>query len=101
MIYIFWTCASEEEGSLVVGALLEKRLIACASLLPGVKSMFRWKGKVESAEEVKVILKSRDEHFEAITQVIRDMGSYEVAEIASVKVEKVSKDYEKWLLGET
>jgi periplasmic divalent cation tolerance protein len=101
MIYIFWTCAHREEARKVIDELLEKRLIACASILPEVESFFRWKGKIERTLETKAILKSRPEHFEKIRSVILEKGSYEVPEIAALNAETVNPSYLQWVWDET
>ena len=101
MIYIFWTSANREEATKIIEELLEKRLIACASILPEVESIFRWKGKVEKAIETKSILKTRREHFEKIRSLILEKGSYEVPEIAEIEAKRVNPSYFDWLNLET
>lgn len=101
MIYVFWTVAGEEEAGHVVRQLLEEGLVACASIVCGVRSVFRWEGKVEEKDEVKVILKSQEKHFGAICGVIREMGSYEVPEVVAVKVSEALPEYAAWVKAET
>lgn len=101
MIYLFWTCANEEEGEKVVRNLLDERLIACASLIPQVKSLYRWDGKIEEGCEVKVILKTKPQHFDAILSTIESLGSYDVPELAQVEPTKVNPAYLSWLDQET
>jgi periplasmic divalent cation tolerance protein len=101
MIYIFWTCQSREEAKKIVRLLLDQRLIACASLLPEVESLYRWKGKVEEGREVKVILKTQAKYFEPICAVIGQHGSYEVPEIAQVEVGMCNPRYLAWVMDET
>ncbi len=101
MIYIFWTCRDAKEAKSIIHSLLDKKWIACASLLPPITSIYRWEGKVEEATEVKVILKTKAAHFEAICALIHKEGSYEVPEIAALKAEKVDPFYASWLTKET
>src|SRR5262245_44847326 len=101
MIYIFWTCKSIEEAKTIIHHLLDLCLIACASVLPEVESIYRWEGKIEEGKEAKVILKTQAKHFEAICHVIQKMGSYEVPEISQVDVTKANPDYFSWVLKET
>ena len=101
MIYIFWSCRDRDEAKRVIHLLLEKRLIACASILLEVESIYRWEGKVEEAKEVKVILKSQKMHFEAVRSVICEQGSYEVPEICGMSVEMCNPSYLSWLAQET
>lgn len=98
MIYIFWSCANRDEAKKIIHGLLENRLIACASVFP-VESIYTWEGKVESASECKVILKSAADHFEAIRAYISSRCSYQVPEIASINASHVHAPYKKWLEG--
>ncbi|MCI5053038.1 MAG: divalent-cation tolerance protein CutA [Simkaniaceae bacterium] len=97
MIYLFWTCAQEKEANAIIHELLEKKLIACASVIPNVTSHYWWEGKIESSSEVKVILKSRKEHFDAIDALIHKRGSYDVAELCAITPTEVSENYLQWL----
>lgn len=97
MIYIVWSAKDVKEAKKVIGLLLERRLIACGSIIPGVTSVYRWEGKVEESEEVKVFLKTTKELFGEICNLIHKEGSYEVAEIASISTLAVLPEYEKWL----
>lgn len=101
MIYIFWTCRDREEAKKIARSLLDKRLIACASIWPEVESIYRWEGKIEEGKEAKVILKTEARHFEAICQLIRKEGSYEVPEISQIQVTKANPQYASWLRQET
>jgi len=101
MNYIFWTCRDSEEARRIALLLLEKNLIACASLIPQVQSLYRWKGKMEESTEVKVILKTQKQHFEAICDCILREGSYEVPEIVQIDTSCVYAPYAAWLKEET
>lgn len=97
MIYIFWTCCNQEEAEKIVNQLLTSKLIGCASLFPEIKSIYRWEEKIEESIEVKVILKTVLKNFEKIEEIILANCSYEIPEIAMVKVEKCSPRYFSWL----
>lgn len=101
MIYVFWTCRNLREAKRIVRLLLEARLIACASIWPEVRSVFRWKGKIEEAKEVKVILKTQGGHFDSICTYIQKNGSYEVPEILQVDVVRGNESYLEWVVQET
>jgi periplasmic divalent cation tolerance protein len=100
MNYIFWTCRDSAEAKRIARLLLEKNLIACASLIPQVESLYRWKGKIEEGKEVKVILKTQKEHFAAICDCILREGSYEVPEIVQIDTSRVYAPYAAWLKEE-
>lgn len=101
MIYIFWTCRNQAEAKKIVHGLLEKHLIACASVFPEVESIYRWEGKIEESKEVKVILKSQAKHFEAIRTYIEAHCSYEVPEILQADIVRGNPRYISWVVEET
>jgi periplasmic divalent cation tolerance protein len=96
-IQIEWMAASQEEARHIVKILLEKKLIACANLMANIESHYVWKGVLEQASEVKVILKSHQQHFAAVEKIIADQGSYEVPAITAYVIEKGNKSYLEWL----
>ncbi|HEY2810368.1 MAG TPA: divalent-cation tolerance protein CutA [Rhabdochlamydiaceae bacterium] len=100
MIYIFWTCAHKEESRKIIYGLLEKRLIACASAIDDVESIYRWEGKIEESREIKVILKTGAEHFDAILGYIEENGSYSVPEVIQVDAVRGNPKYLKWVAEE-
>lgn len=100
LAYIYWTCANEEEAKALVRSLLDQRLIACASIFPRVTSLYRWEGKLEEGEEVKVLLKTVATHFSAIETYIKEHSSYDVPEISQIDVSRASDSYLDWALQE-
>ena len=81
--------------------LLEKRWIACASILGEIESIYRWEGRIEEGKEVKIILKTENKYFDSICEYIQKNGSYEVPEILQVDVAGGSAKYLSWVLEET
>ena len=100
-ILILWTCKERREAEEIAKALLEQRLIACASIIPAVHSIFRWEGKIEQAEECKVFLKTVRSHFLAVQDYIRAHCSYDVPEIFQLSIEQGNPGYLAWLQDET
>jgi periplasmic divalent cation tolerance protein len=89
------------EAKKIVHGLLEKRLIACASIIPEVESIFRWSGQIEEAREVKVILKTVSRHFAAIRDCILSECSYDVPEITQIDITGGHLPYLTWVEQET
>lgn len=89
-----------EEGRRVARHLLERKWIACASLIPHVESIYRWEGKIEQGNEVKAILKTKKELFATVRDYIIEHCSYEVPEICEVRVDQGNPAYLKWVLDE-
>ncbi|MCC7157184.1 MAG: divalent-cation tolerance protein CutA, partial [Bryobacterales bacterium] len=77
--------------------LIEQRLAACVSLTPGAVSHYRWKGAIETSEEVMLTIKSRRSLFERLRAEIRRIHSYETPEILAVAVIDGDKDYLDWM----
>ena len=99
-IYIFWTCRNKPEAKKIIHALLEQRLIACASIFPEIESIYRWEGKIEEGQEIKVILKTTKHHFSTIQSFILNHCSYEVPEILQVNIANGNPRYLSWILEE-
>jgi len=101
LIYVFWTCRDKQEAKKIVHGLLDQRLIACASIFPAVESIYRWEGKIEESQEVKVILKTALKHYDAIQSYIQKHCSYEVPEILQVDIAQGNPSYLSWVVQET
>jgi periplasmic divalent cation tolerance protein len=91
------TTSTKAEAETIVQKLLEKKLIACGNILGPILSHFHWLGKIESAEEYLVLLKSRGDLFEELSETVKTVHSYDVPEILAFPVVKGSKDYLDWL----
>jgi len=101
IIYIFWTCRDKQEAKRIIHELLDKHLIACASIFPAVESIYRWDGKVEEGIEVKVILKTAAKRFNEVQSYIQTHCSYEVPEILQIDVVQGNPRYLSWVAEET
>ena len=97
MLLVISTFASEEDAARVVRALVGERLVACGSLLPGARSLYRWKGAVESNPECLLIIKSSRGLFDALRDVIEKAHSYEVPEVLALTVIDGAPNYLNWL----
>jgi len=97
-IVVLTTCGSQREALRLARALVENKLAACANIVQApVESIYRWKGKVESAKELLLIIKTSRARFRALEKKIRQMHSYKVPEIIAIPVASGSRDYLKWL----
>src|SRR5271169_4538324 len=97
-IVVLVTCASEKEAERIARAVVEARLAACGNVLRApVRSIYRWKGKVESAKEFLLIIKSSRRRFAQLQKAIRRLHSYEVPEIIALPIAAGSRDYLAWL----
>ncbi|MHB8412967.1 MAG: divalent-cation tolerance protein CutA [Candidatus Acidiferrales bacterium] len=97
-IVVMVTCGSRAEARKIARAVVEARLGACANVMASpVQSIYRWKGKVETAREVLVLMKSTRKRFSALEREIRRMHSYETPEIIALPIAGGSKAYLRWI----
>ncbi|PYP49243.1 MAG: divalent-cation tolerance protein CutA [Gemmatimonadetes bacterium] len=94
------TLASEADARALVTALLGDRLIACGTLLPGGRSLYRWQGKMTEESEVVVLLKTDRSKWDALCGVVRQRHPYEVPELLALPVEGGLERYLSWLAQE-
>jgi periplasmic divalent cation tolerance protein len=104
-VVVFVTVGSADEGDRVAQALVEERIAACVSRLPGIRSVYRWEDKVEQSAEELLVIKTRKALFPALEKRVRELHSYAVPEIIALPVVAGSEPYLKWFgeqtLGET
>ncbi len=81
--------------------LVAKRLVACVNVLAGCTSVYRWKGEVEEADEVPVLIKTRAGRYDEVEAAIRRLHPYELPEIVAVPVTRGLDEYLEWVNGET
>jgi periplasmic divalent cation tolerance protein len=91
------TCADREQGERIAHRLVEQQLAACVNILPGVQSIYRWQGNVESAGEVLLLIKTRADLVSEVELTIAGLHSYEVPEFLVLPVFGGSHAYLAWL----
>jgi len=98
-LIVFVSCSGMPEARKIARVLVEKRLAACANIVPRVHSVYRWKGKVESAGETLMILKTSRKHFAALQREVMRLHSYDTPEIIAVPIAAGAHKYLAWLDG--
>ena len=91
------TVSSVEEGQKIARAVLERRLAACANLVPGVRSLFWWEGKLEDAEETLMVFKTREDAVRKLIEEVQRLHSYTVCEVISLPVSRGNQTYLDWI----
>jgi periplasmic divalent cation tolerance protein len=94
------TTGSREEADKIAGILLENRAASCVQISP-VVSLYRWKGRIESAEEMRLLIKTTDALYPKVESLIRENHSYEVPQIVKVPITGGLKEYLDWIREET
>ncbi len=94
---ILTTAPNLKEARAIAKSLVAKRLAACVSMKPGWLSSYRWEGRVQTAKEVLILIKTTERQFNKIETVIRQNHSYEIPGVIAIPVHKGSKEYLSWL----
>lgn len=101
IVSLYMTCKDEAEAEKIVRALLDARLIACANILPSVKSIYRWEGKIENSQEVPVRMKTRAARVAEVEAIVLEMHSYELPCLVATPVVDGIPDFMDWVIAET
>ena len=96
-IVVLMTCKNAREGARIARHLLDKHLIACANLVPQVRSLYRWKGKIADEKECWMILKSTRELVPALRMEVEKVHSYSLPELIALPIIDGSPNYLNWI----
>lgn len=95
------TASSDEEAAKIARALVEERLAACVNLVPGVRSIYTWQGKVEDGAEVLMVIKTRRSLVAKLTARVKALHSYTVPEVIAADIVGGNPGYLAWLADST
>jgi periplasmic divalent cation tolerance protein len=91
------TTANREEAERIARTLIEERLAACVNILDNVRSIYRWQGAVESADESLLLIKTDQQHIELLRERLTELHSYELPEFLVLEVAGGSSAYLGWI----
>jgi periplasmic divalent cation tolerance protein len=100
-LVVLVTAPSAEKAAELARALVEERLAACGNVVPGLRSIYRWEGKVHDDAEALLVLKTTRARFEALRDRVLALHPYEVPEVLALPVEAGSAAYLAWIGAET
>ena len=100
-LVVLTTLASANEAVALIRSLLDRRLIACGTLLPGARSLYRWEGKIADEQEVVVLLKTQSGRLEALERAFAELHPYKVPELLALPVHAGLDRYLSWIGTET
>jgi periplasmic divalent cation tolerance protein len=100
-IAVLCTAPDAEVAQRLARGLVEARLAACVNVLPGVRSIYRWQGRVQDEAELLLVIKTRAEHFDALEAWLKQHHPYDVPEVLGLPASAVSAPYLAWLEDET
>lgn len=95
------TAPNEEEASHISHTLVEEKLAACINIIPAVRSIYRWEGRIADEKEVLLIVKTKRGLFEPLKKRVKELHSYSVPEIIAVTLIEGDEQYLSWLEQET
>jgi periplasmic divalent cation tolerance protein len=96
-LIIFITAPNISEAEDLAKKIIKAKLAACVQILPEMKSVYFWKGEVQSDSEHLLLVKTLESKYTDLEKFIKENHSYDVPEIVAVPSEKVSSDYSKWI----
>lgn len=94
---VLTTAGSQEEARKIAHALVERKLAACVNIVPGIESVYRWQGKVESAAEWLLLIKTEGAMFERVRDAIQELHSYDLPECIMLEIAGGSTAYLGWV----
>jgi periplasmic divalent cation tolerance protein len=96
-IVLVTTCESAAEAERIASTLVDSRLAACVNILPGVTSVYRWKGSVERASEIVLLIKTSRPLLRSVQAEVERLHSYELPEVIALQIVDGSERYIEWL----
>ncbi|QJB57596.1 divalent-cation tolerance protein CutA [Pseudodesulfovibrio sp. zrk46] len=100
-MFVYMTCETEKEAECIGTVLVERRLAACINIIYGMKTMYWWEGKVETANEVVLIAKTKSSLVGELTEAVKAIHSYDVPCIAALPIQGGNPDFLAWIVQET
>jgi periplasmic divalent cation tolerance protein len=94
---VLTTTGSRDEAQKIGRTLIERRLAACVNIIPQVQSIYRWKEKIEEAQEWLLIIKTTSGAFGRVRETINEIHSYDLPECICLGIEDGSSEYLKWI----
>ena len=94
---VLTTCGSIEEARKIAHELVERKLAACANIIPRIESIYRWKDKIETSTEYLLVIKTTANAFTSLRDALGELHSYEVPECVAIAVTDGSAAYLKWM----
>lgn len=94
---VYVTTANEEQAAEMARALLDRGLIACANLLPGMRSLYLWRGEVQDEPEVAMLLKTRRDRLDELIAAVEELHPYDVPCVVAWPIDAGSEGYLAWV----
>ncbi len=99
-LVVLVTASNPDEAARLAQALVNERLAACVTIIPGLRSIYRWQGRVETADEVLLVAKTARHLLAAVTERVRALHSYSVPEVIALPITGGAVPYLEWLTAQ-
>jgi periplasmic divalent cation tolerance protein len=96
-VLVLTTAGNETEARKIAHELVERQLAACVNIIPRIQSVYRWEGKVETAEESLLVIKTTKGRGADVQAAVRELHSYDLPECIVISMEGGSAEYLKWI----
>ena len=96
-LVVFITTANAVEAQRIANILISERKAACVNIMPQVHSRFWWQGKIDSANETLLIVKTKASLLDELIRLVKENHSYEVSEIIALPIVGGNEDYLRWI----
>ena len=101
LLVVLCTVPDEVAAEKLARGLVEERLAACVNAIPGVKSFYRWQGRIEAQGEIQLLIKTHPDRFDDLAAWLEESHPYDVPEIIALPAERVSDSYLAWAVEQT
>ena len=98
-IVMVTTVGDEDQGNLIARELILRRHAACVNMVSGVKSFYRWQGKICRDGEYLLVIKTLETEYDAVTATIQELHSYDLPEILAFQISKGEPGFLEWIAG--
>ncbi len=98
---VYMTAGTAEEAERIGAALVEERLAACANVIGGMRSIYRWEGRVQNDTEAVLIAKTRTDLLDALTERVKALHSYQIPCVVGLPIVGGNGDFLDWIGAET
>jgi len=99
-IFVYITCKDDEQALQIATQVVDAQLAACANILPGMRSVYVWEGKVQTDQETVLILKSHEALYPQLESKVKALHSYDTPAILALPIVAANTDYIEWMAGE-
>jgi len=96
-IVVLMTVSSEDEASRISRVMVERGLVACVNIIPGIRSIFLWEGKMSEAQEFLLLAKTVKQNFDSLSNVVKAHHSYSLPEVIALPIHLGSEAYLAWI----